>query len=364
MTNSFKHKEVFIIIVLLSLFFSVGVLFSQPMNSIAGIVLDKETGEPIPTVHVYISQTTIGTTTKHDGTFEFSTKLAGMHTLVVSYVGYKTETKEINFYTDQKLYFEVELTPDPIELAPLEVTASNKDWQRNFKIFRDNFIGLTNAAENTEIENPWIIDFELDDKENLVATANRPLTIYNYTLGYEIRVDLVEFNWPKNGEPGYYLFHSSYSEIEPVNGRQKKRWEMNRRNTYLGSFEHFLKSLYQNSLKENNFDVVVPNTHNIVKLDPMDSISSAGLRMHANITGLSSKNVKAYRLRSPVDVLYGNRWFNRDRVRSRITPEAMGGIFVVTDQARLANPLALKLGGPWSIHRLADLLPTDYNLNE
>lgn len=101
MSNSFKHKEVFITIVLLSLFFSVGVLFSQPTNRIAGIVLDKETGESIPTVHVYISQTTIGTTTKHDGTFEFSTKLTGMHTLVVSYVGYKTETKEINFYTDQ-----------------------------------------------------------------------------------------------------------------------------------------------------------------------------------------------------------------------------------------------------------------------
>lgn len=151
--------------------FSVDIVASQTNQEyrVRGTVLDAETGETIPGVNVYISQTTIGAVTKSEGSFEFSTNLAGVHTLVFSYVGYKTETRELNFYNEQKPYFEVRLKSEPVELDPVEVTESNKEWKKNLEIFTRNFIGLAGTAAYTEIENPWVIGFEEEDDGTLIA---------------------------------------------------------------------------------------------------------------------------------------------------------------------------------------------------
>lgn len=167
---------------------SAGVLWGQTeqKHTLTGIVQDKETGEPIPQVNVYISQTTVGTFTDDDGTFIFSTDLSGIQTLVFSYVGYKTIIKEVNLFKAEKLKFSIELEPESLELNSLEITVSNEDWQRNFEIFKRHFIGATGAALNTEIENSWVISFKRDKNGNLIAQAENPLSIKNYTIGYEM----------------------------------------------------------------------------------------------------------------------------------------------------------------------------------
>ncbi len=330
----------------------------------SGIVLDKETGETIPTANVYISQTTVGTYTKHDGTFEFSTDLSGIHKLVISYVGYKTQTKELNFYTTRNPYFEIELSLDPIEMDEVEVTASNEDWMEYFQLFRKNFIGETSMASETKIENPYVIGFDKDEDGNLIAHAERPLIIVNNALGYKLSVDLIEFRWKNNGGQGYYLFYASYKEMESEQIGQRRIWERNRKEVYRGSFEHFLKSLYNDELKSNDFDIVIAGTHNQFEISKLDSLGQSGLKLLSKTGGLSLSEVKAYQVRYPVDVLYGRRWFNTTRQRSRITPLQPGGFFAVTNDARLANPVSLRLDGEWSKDRLADLLPTDYNPQE
>lgn len=338
---------------------------SKQSQTVSGIVLDNETGEPIPAVNVYLSQTTIGAYTKEDGTFEFSTDLAGIHNVVFSYVGYKTEVREVNFYEDTTPSFEIGLSAESRELDPLEITASNKEWKEDFEIFKRNFIGATGAALNTEIENPWVISFEKDEDGNLIAQTENPLTIKNYTIGYELYVDLFEFMWPLNGETGYYLFYASYSEMEPLSDKEQQSWDRNRRNIYLGSFEHFLKCLYENTLEESEFDVVVPNTNDIVKIPEIDSQTAERLGLYSVIPSLQPEEVKAYRVRFPLDVLYGKRrWYNPNRARSRIVPKGIGGIFLVTNRARLANPLSFRLDGVWSNYRIANLLPVNYQPKE
>lgn len=329
-------------------------------HQVSGIVLDKETGEPIPTANVYISQSTIGSYTKHDGTFEFSTNLSGVHTLVVSYIGYKTATEELNFYSDRNPYFEIELSVDPIQMDEVEVTASNDEWQNHFHFFRRNFIGETSIASETEIENPWVIGFDEDEDGNLIARTQRPLIVVNNALGYKLSVDLIEFRWPRDGGSGYYLFHASYKEIKSERGGERRKWQRNREKVYRGSFEHFLASLYNDNLKDNDFEIVLADTYNRINIHSLDSLNRSALRLLTNADGLSPEEVKAYNIRYPVDVLYGKRWFNTDRQRSRITSIHPAGYFVVTNEARLANPVSLRLDGVWSKDRLANLLPTDY----
>lgn len=336
---------------------------SQNVNKheLSGIVLDKETGEPIPTANVYISQTTIGTYTKHDGTFELETNLSGIHTLVVSYIGYKAETRELNLHAETRPYFEIELTVDPIEMDEVEITASNDEWRDHFNFFKEKFIGTTRIADDTNIENPWVIGFEEDEDGNLIARSQRPLIVVNNALGYKLSIDLVEFRWPRNGDPGYYIFYSNYKEMEPERGWDRRNWQRNRKQVYQGSFEHFLSSLYNDDLKDNDFRVVLADTFNEINIPSMDSLSRSSLRLITNADGLNINDVKAYQVRYPVDVLYGKRWFNTDPQRSRIIPMQPAGYFVVTNEARLANPVSLRLDGVWSKDRLANLLPTDYS---
>lgn len=335
-------------------------------HTLKGIVQDKETGEPIPEVNVYISQTTAGGYTDKDGRFEFSTELSGIHTLVFSYVGYQTETREVNLFKELKFEFSIELVAESLELNSLEVTASNKEWEQDFKIFKRNFIGATGAALNTEIENPWVISFERDENGSLIAQAENPLSIKNYTIGYEMKVDLFEFVWPNNGDPGYYLFYARYQEMEPLSAKEQESWKKNRKNIYLGSFEHFLKCLYENTLASSEFDVVLPNTNEAVDIPEIDSQTARQLGVFSkNTQGLASDKVKAYRIRFPVDVLYGKRrWFSPERARSRIVPRGVGGVFLVTNRASLANPLSFRLDGVWSNYRLANLLPSNYQPGE
>ncbi|MDX1642408.1 MAG: hypothetical protein R3220_11960 [Balneolaceae bacterium] len=86
--------------------------------------------------------------------------------------------------------------------------------------------------------------------------------------------------------------------------------------------------------------------------------------MNTKIIGLDPDEVKGYQLRYPVDVLYGDRWVNTNRQRSRIVPMAKGGLFLVTKDARLANPVSLRLDGVWSHHRVANELPANYSLEK
>ena len=365
MAFSFNRRKISITTFII-LFFTTNFVLSQNVKPyrVSGFVIDKETGEPIPTANVYISQTTIGTFTKHDGTFEFTTDLAGIHTLVISYIGYKTETEELNFYRTQNPYIEVELSVNPIQMDEIEVTASNEEWQDHFNIFRRNFIGQGGIASDTKIENPWVIGFDEDEDGNLIARTQRPLVIVNNAMGYKLNVDLVEFRWLKNGDPGFYLYHSSYQEMKPERSGQRRRWERKRKEVYEGSFEHFLASLYNDNLRDNDFEVVLADTHNRIEIPKLDSIGRSSLRLLADVDGLSPAEVKIYQVRYPVDVLYGRRRLSTDRQRSRIIPLQPGGYFVVTNEARLADPVSLQVGGVWSNDRVANLLPVDYQPEE
>ena len=100
---------------------------THQVNSIQGVVTDKETGKPVSAAHVYLSHTTIGTTTDANGEFEFSTNLTGRVTVVFSFIGYQPNTYELNLDSEQSSHhINIELEPILIELNEVEVIGSNK----------------------------------------------------------------------------------------------------------------------------------------------------------------------------------------------------------------------------------------------
>ncbi|WP_278019725.1 carboxypeptidase-like regulatory domain-containing protein [Flavobacterium ginsengisoli] len=64
-------------------------------NTLKGTVVDKTTGQPIPGVNVNVQGAPNGASTGFDGNYQLSNVKNG-NKIVVSFIGYKTETIEYN----------------------------------------------------------------------------------------------------------------------------------------------------------------------------------------------------------------------------------------------------------------------------
>ncbi len=104
-----------------TLLLTVGVLSTVlAQTKISGVVNDNDK-QPMPGVSVSIEGTTQGSVTDINGAYSFSTDLTGDHTLVVSFVGFKTITKTITTGSgDISNSFDLEL--DVIGLDEVVVT--------------------------------------------------------------------------------------------------------------------------------------------------------------------------------------------------------------------------------------------------
>ncbi|WP_421773868.1 carboxypeptidase-like regulatory domain-containing protein [Gracilimonas sp.] len=338
-------------------FLSVSGQSSQSIT-IQGRVLEKENGSPMASAHVYISQTKVGTTTDSNGEFTFSTKISGEKTLVVSFLGFKTNARTIDLEAENTpLFFVIEMESNQFDLDQINVSTSNQEWLNNFGKFRRYFIGDDDLAQQTSIENPWAVSFETDKNDNLVATASQPLIVKNEALGYKVEIDLVNFTLHENGETSSYTYYSSFSEMTKKKRSATNTWKRNRERTYRGSLEHFLISLYNDKLRVNDFEVVYMGSYTpfsikeFIRTSPDENIGN-------------EQRVKVYRLQNPVDVLYGDKNNNfHQRERSRITPLTEVGVFIVTEDGKLKNPKSLRLDGVWASHLIANLLPIEYYKN-
>jgi hypothetical protein len=378
--NIMHSRVIFSVILIISL--GNQPLISQSASDVllTGRVLDEVTGETVPGAHIFFSQTTVGTVSGEDGSFRLQTDLTGSHTLVVSFVGYATLTEELNLSELQRQEFIIYLTPQPVELGSLVVTESEEDrekyeeWIRYFNQFQIEFLGLTDEAEKTEILNPWVIGFEKGDGDLFTAHAEEPIQIQNEVFGYKIEIDLIEFVLSKSQKRVHYLFYSRFTEMEPDNRRQMRKWLENRRNNYEGSFEHFLKTLFNESVDESNFEIegrllIVPQISDSWKVsgdieqqesDESTDIDKRELNSDRSVQG---EVVKTYRLPEKELVVRYSRGLLglSERHETTLVSTTEDGFIQVTGNGRLMNPLALRLFGDWGADRVANLLPIDYS---
>lgn len=79
------------------------IIAAQSKGTLKGLLTDKETNnEPLPFANVVIKGTTIGATTDFDGNYEFKVP-AGTHTVVFSFLGYKTIEKAFTIKAGETL---------------------------------------------------------------------------------------------------------------------------------------------------------------------------------------------------------------------------------------------------------------------
>jgi len=365
----FQYKKICFFAAFISgylLFFYTAESFAQEhqKTKIYGLVTDQNNNDPVPSVNVYISGTMAGTTTDDDGSFEFTTDHQGKFELVFSYIGYKTVTKPVLLNSDTKqLQVIVHLEENTIEFEELVVESDNKSWQSNYEVFVSQFIGTSANADETFIQNSWVLDFRFDEDGSLVAVSDEPILIANHALGYEMHVDLIAFKWGEAIDLALFKMKMKFTEMETDNKNKKEKWEETREKTYKGSFEHFLYSMYEDDLDGNSFEIkpengIVPLSAGETRLRLMESGQTYSGRLRL---------LKGYMISDITEILYGQKKksLRDNRRRSLIAPMVTdgNGYFFITENRSLLDPVSLRVGGEWGFQRVADMVPKEFYMD-
>lgn len=111
----------------LLLFFSFFIISSSifaQKGIIRGKVSELPNNESVPYATVVIQGTTIGATTKDDGSYEIKDLKPGLYNLVVNYVGYAPDSREVEVSNSRPAVVDFLLTPSTQELNEVEVIAN------------------------------------------------------------------------------------------------------------------------------------------------------------------------------------------------------------------------------------------------
>ena len=98
--------------------------------NIFGHVVEKSTGEHMPGIAIVLKGTMIGTSTDDSGHYMLKNLPEGKFTIEVSFIGFKTITKEIKTKKGQTLELNFELEEDLISLDGVVVSANRNETKR------------------------------------------------------------------------------------------------------------------------------------------------------------------------------------------------------------------------------------------
>jgi hypothetical protein len=224
--------------------------------SLKGRIVSADTHQPVANASVFLSSTSVGTSTNAEGEFELKPFPPGRYELVVSCIGYETLRKEI---FSNKLPELLELTVQPRinELKEVVVETYVKDgWDKWGNLFLDNFIGTTDFARDCRILNKEVVRFRYNSKTNVIrASSEEPILIENNALGYLLKYSLTRFEFNLSTRGFLIAGHPFFEEMQSTSRNKVKRWLNNREEAYYGSLLHFMRSLYRNKLVEQKFEV-------------------------------------------------------------------------------------------------------------
>lgn len=193
-----------------------GILLGQT-HILSGIVLDKETSQPLPSATIRIAGTSKGTITNSSGQFRFSLG-SGTIRLVTSYLGYESDT--ITLELSKNEFYSIALKPNAIQLAGVTVTdedpayeiirraiESKKKWISQLQTFEGKAFNRTQIRTDSSIaaitEAYSILYWNKDDslREVIIQqkqTGNMPKSFQSSRVG-----NILNFNDDQIKQNGY-----------------------------------------------------------------------------------------------------------------------------------------------------------------
>ncbi len=363
------NKQVFLLLILL--FVNLQSQTKQ-LHTISGIVISKETGDPLSYVNVFLDATTLGTTTNNYGEYEISRVPTGSYRIIASMIGYERKDRNIQLTNKDTIKINFQLATYSYKLDEINVTTKRDyNWIDDASLFKKQFLGTSENSSECKIVNLEVLEFTKTQNIKLKAEASEPIEVVNKALGYKVFFDLKEFVLRNNKEFNYYG-NIRFVELIPKSSEQKNEWIENREKAFNGSFRHFLISLYKNKLSENGFYTYIVNDPNWENLRRRDFLSPNISEVVERVSTIE----RVMQFDNNIMVTYQDEWEEngfqtyRNYMGSNIYRELnfqtswinlpYGFVGFDINGNLMTDYKNIKLFGYWAWQRVANLLPTNY----
>lgn len=333
-----------------NLIFIVLLTLSVPSLSqeITGTVLDKSTNEVLVGVSVYFDGSSIGTITDENGNFELNPPGNLLAPLIFSHLGYQSRKLNAPFGPNP---ITVYLTEEILKIPEVVVTSDSFSRRQKLNVFRKEFLGDSRAARNCSILNEDDIRLYYKSFDStLTASTKAPIIIINSYLRYRIQFDIREFTIAfrsktleriDNIKFTRYAGFTRFEDFSNNDLRILKR----RQAAYLGSPMHFMRSLWEGNLTDQNYSF----NYELKSITPDQLID----RLDDDSDGF-----KTYEFRKKRFVIY---YKNKSYYRSSISLDGTTSFSI--DQFGNYSPYqGLIFGGYMADLRISEMLPNDYEI--
>ncbi len=353
--------------------------------ALEGIVTDKNTGEGLIGVNVYLNGTTLGGVTDRNGYYYFENIPVGGYQIVFSYVGYEKVIYDFNVDRTGKMVINSIMEEDLLQLQAVTInsdtTIGNEYEEPLFNQFKTELLGNTLNSRECFIMNRDDLIFDyVPDSIILRAYSNQPLAIENRALGYVIYYDIELFE--SLPEKIRTIGNIQFSEMEPDNRREKKSWKRSREKAYNGSLQHFLQSLIDGNYLEEGFRMYKVEGVNNLTEDELEPLSRLDVMRETDeplmfelfyqdfiyvkyINDIESNDylmeLDRKIFNSPEFDLQAFLFASNKRPVNQRSVLKLSEDFVKVDiNGHIIKPLSVVTYGYWSWEKLADMVPIDY----
>lgn len=309
---------------------------SNQAQLIKGRVVEFSTDKPIPYATIYFDGTLQGTSSDSSGFFSLKLPVH-KSSLIVSAIGFYSTSLAIPLSPDN--FLKVELKEKSYTLTEI-VVHSKQSSKKDQRIFLNEFLGTSATARQCAIVNLEDITIAYDAKtKTLTAFCDQPLVIRNKALGYTLHYYLDTFSKTSNNLffVGHYIFKKD-SSLSKASLNQAKRKRMH---VYKGSRMHFMRSLWENSLDKNGFEIYTTQSKRVYSNDIV--VREAGSQTYIRT---SDKKLKIVYFSNPSSYLI----LEKD--------------LVLIDQNGYFDPSGVIWQGSIANQRVGDLLPFEYEEEE
>jgi hypothetical protein len=340
-------------------------LVSFAQGTLTGTITDVETGLPLEGASVFAQNTTMGTVSKKDGSYRLSLAKGG-YELVVSYTGYESKRMNVEGSGDRTLDFG--LKKEDKSMTEVVIQSSNEvpdGWEKYGTFFIDHFLGRTQNAKESRLENPTALKFFFYKRSNkLKVFASEPLKISNSALGYNLQYNLDSFVYYYKTDINSYRGNCLFLPMDG-DAAQQATWKKAREKAYYGSRLHFTRAYYDSTLKQEGFTVDLLSETDATQFSRLTNPYDSSYYFFDDSTGNAElwfpRKVSISYLKARPEPAYLEQMGFPKNVPLQISyVELRDGILIkpngyFTEQGSWVNE------GYWSWKNIADQLPYDYN---
>ncbi|WP_184549431.1 carboxypeptidase regulatory-like domain-containing protein [Mucilaginibacter sp. FT3.2] len=341
--------------------------------TITGRIINKNDNSPVANASVFLSNATTGGKTSSVGTFALHDVKPGKYDLVVSIIGFESFSQTVTVTASNISLADIEIVPKTIILKEVTIKAvDDKYRERNYDLFKDEFLGHSSLAKDCKILNPQLLDLNYDETTKMLTASSVDfLEIENSALGYKLKYLLSNFSMDDKDRNARKIHFEGHVLFEKMHGTpaQEQKWQIKRQNVYEGSIMHFLRSTLNNTLAEEGFRVLQIEKNPDAKKSrtlmhfPLNETEILQPTNQEGIYALGCDNDelhitynKKHRFSKNAQISYLKNPNNTD-----VTVISFNMPYVLFDNnGGIINPNSLSFAGAWGQSRAAELLPVDY----